>query len=482
VADQTAHFDATTCAAEFYAADRRRYVDHFDPWLVNVATIIGFGVPIVGYFWFIFHYGVNVPYQDGWSDLTVIHQCYSHLFGCGALWTQHNENRILVPNILVIILAHTTSFNVRAEEFLSGVFLVSATLLLVYAHKRRSPEVPWLSYCPVVILACSIVQFGATLWGFQLAWYVVLLSLALVIVFLDRDELRLSTVAFAIIAGVAGSFSSLQGLLVWPVGMMLILYRRREGRVVVTWIVAACATTALYYYHMNIREGTNFPSSFTHHSVSPILFAVFAIGDVLGIPIRPGGSNTGILLLGLAIVVFAVVALVLCGLRPDKTDPGPVGAVLVWFGLLFSIVVAIGRHGLGYWGASSSGYTIYDVWILIGTYMVLLNRVPQPVRASKRFFHGMPEAARRNAYRYGPGVVLAIFVLQSAIGLGNGLSGARQIHVAELKSVATAENIDRVSDSDVLDNLVFYQSPSLTRKQVRIAEALHLTLFAVPRH
>ena len=273
--------------------------------MVNLLTLIGFALPITSYFWVILHYGVNVPYQDGWNDLTVIHQCYSHLFTCGALWTQHNENRILFPNLIVVILAHTTQFNIRVEEFLSGLMLVTATFLLIHAHKRRSPDVPWLYYCPVVILACSLVQYGATLWGFQLAWYLVLLALALVVVILDRDDLRVFTLAIAISAGVIGSFSSLQGLLIWPVGGVLILYRRRARPIVTAWIIAACLTTALYFYNLNLKAGA-LPSSLTHHSISPILFAIFAIGDVIGVPIKPGGSNVVIFLLGLAIVVLAL--------------------------------------------------------------------------------------------------------------------------------------------------------------------------------
>ncbi len=452
--------------------------------IVNVLTLVGFGLPIVGYFWFIAHYGVNVPYQDGWADMSMIHQCYSHLFTCGALWTQHNEDRILFPNLVVVILAHTTHFNVRGEEFLSGLMLVAATFLLIHAHKRRSPDVPWLYYCPVVILACSLVQYGATLWGFQLAWYLVFLALAFVVVFLDRDELGVTTLALAISAGVIGSYSSLQGLLIWPVGMVLILYRRRARPIVTAWVVAACATTALYYYHLNINAGTTLPSSLTHHSISPILFAIFAIGDVLGVPIRPGGSDVGILLFGLVIVVLALAALRLCGLAPDKTSARPVGATLIWFGLLFSIVVAVGRHGLGYWGASSSGYTIYDVWVLIGVYMVLLARNPRTTRGgagSTKYFERVPNVVRRNAHRYALWMVLALMALQPIVGVGNGLDGARTIHAAELKSVATARNISTVSDIDVLDNLSFYQPVPLTKTQVHIAEVLQLTIFAGTR-
>lgn len=411
----------------------------------------------------------------------MIHQCYSHLFTCGALWTQHNENRILFPNLVVVILAHTTHFNIRVEELVSGLMLIAATFLLIHAHKRRSPDIPWLYYCPVVILACSLVQYGATLWGFQLAWYLVLLALAVVVVVLDRDELGVSTLAIAVIAAVIGSFSSLQGLLIWPLGLVLIFYRRRARPVVIAWIIAACATTALYYYHMDIHAGTALPSSLTHHSIFPILFAIFAIGDVLGVPIKPGGSNVGILLFGLAIVVLAAAALKLCGLGPDRTSARPVGATLIWFGLLFSIVVAVGRHGLGYWGASSSGYTIYNVWILIGVYMVLLDRNPRTTRSgagSTRYFERVPNVVRRNSYRYALWVVLALLALQPIIGVGNGLDGARTIHAAELRSVATARNISKVSDIDVLDNLSFYQPVPLTKTQVHIAEVLHLTIFA----
>ena len=461
---------------------RPRLVDHLDPRLVNLFTVIGFGVPILGYFLLIFHYGVNVPYQDGWSDITVIHQCYSHPLSCGTIWTQHNEDRLLFPNLVVIVLAHTSHYNVRVEELLSGTMLVAATFLLIHAHKRRSPGIPWLYYCPVAILACSVVQYAATLWGFQMAWYLVLLALAVVVVLIDRDELTVLTLTLAIGAGVVGSFSSVQGLLVWPVGMVLILYRGRPRPIVAAWVVAACATTALYLYHLNIKAGSDLPSSLTHHSIFPAYFSIFAIGDVLGVPIKPGGSNAGILLFGLVIVVVALATLGLCGLRRDKTTASPVGAALICFGLSFSILVALGRHGLGYWGASSSGYTIYNVWILIGVYMVLLDRKfrvkRREVDPSTKSFERILVGERRNTYRYGIWLVLFFMALQPIIGVGNALEGARTIHAAELKTVSTARNINRASGLEILDNVNFYQSPSLTTMQVRIAMDLHLSLFA----
>ena len=133
--------------------------------------------------------------------------------------------------------------------------------------------------------------------------------------------------------------------------------------------------------------------------------------------------------------------------KPDKTSASPVGAALICFGLFFSIVVALGRHGLGYWGASSSGYTIYDVWILIGVYMVLLDRRLQVTRRAadppRRSFERLLVNEGRDPYRYAIWLVLAFMVLQSIVGIGNGLEGARTIHSTELKSVSTAQKINR---------------------------------------
>ena len=168
--------------------EHKRIVDHLDPRLVNVLTVLGFGLPVAAYFWFVGTYSVNVLTNDQWTDIPVIKDTWSHL-DWSALWLPHNENRVFFPNIIVVILAHTVHFDIRVEELLSAVMLTAATGLLIWAHKRRSPSTPWLYYCPVAILALSFVQSGNALWGFQMAWYLVLLSLAASIVLLDRVSL-----------------------------------------------------------------------------------------------------------------------------------------------------------------------------------------------------------------------------------------------------------------------------------------------------
>ncbi len=456
-----------------------RLVDHLPSWLTILLTVLGFGVPIAGYFWLILHYGVNVPYQDGWSDVTVI----QHPSSWSNLWAQHNEDRLFFPRLVVIALAHTTHFDVRIEELLSGVLLVIATFLIIGAHKRRSSTTPWLYYCPVVLLAFTAAQYGAALWGFQLAWYLVLVAMALAVFALDRVNLTGPFLVLAIGAAIVGSYSSVQGLLIWPVGIALLFYRRRDRQIWVVWFAAGAVTSLLYVYHLNIAAGSALPSALTHHSVFPPFFATFAIGDVVGVPIGTGGNDPAVLWLGLFILVFAIVTIGTLGVREDRTSGQPVGAALILFGLTFAFLVSLGRHGLGYWGASSSGYTIYDVLILSGIYLVFLDRSRRVAQAREGVTVTTEDRPRfavsgRNSVVAALVAVSVLIALQFASATPHGLSGARTIHAAEVRSETTARNINSVSDLDVLANLSFYQAPSETRRQVEIARALRVSLFA----
>ena len=60
-----------------------------------------------------------------------------------------------------------------------------------------------------------------------MAWYLVLLSLAATIALLDRPTLTLPTFVAAAVVAVVGSYSSTQGLLIWPVGLVLLYLRGR---------------------------------------------------------------------------------------------------------------------------------------------------------------------------------------------------------------------------------------------------------------
>jgi hypothetical protein len=125
-------------------------------------TVI-FAAPVIAYFWLVHTYGVNTIWVDQWSDLSLLKQAYSGHLTLSALWAQHTDNRILFPNLVVLLLAKTTQFNVVDEEYLSAITLVGAIVVLIMGHRRRPPRAPLIAYVPVVFVMLSFVQSGNTL-------------------------------------------------------------------------------------------------------------------------------------------------------------------------------------------------------------------------------------------------------------------------------------------------------------------------------
>ncbi len=463
---------------------RVRIVDRIDPRLVRVLTVLGFGLPLAGYFWVLARYSVNTMYADQWSDVTVIKQSYAHFFDWGPMWLQHFENRVFFPNLVVVLLAHTVHFNVQVEEYLGAVMLVASTVALLWAHKRRSPSLPWLYYCPVAFLSFSIVQYQNTLWGFQLAWFMVLLALAVALLLLDRVRLSWWLLGGAMAAAVIGSFSSLQGLLIWPSGLVLLYYRRRSLPHVASWIAAAVASAVLYFHNYNFSVSPQ--SDFArHHPLVTIKFFLFAIGDVVGKPVSLGSTDSAniyVMLFGLLIVVLAVGTVLICGLRRDVTGASPLGIALICTGLLFAALITQGRSFLGFGGASFSRYTSFDLLILVGVYLALLGRVrtvsSDPGAADPEVVETRSDRIRHAALPGAIAVVLAAMVVQLPVGSYNGLRGARALHASDLKAATVLRNIDHVPDSEITYYLYFLEPPSVIRQQADTLREHHLNVFS----
>jgi hypothetical protein len=468
-------------------SSRGRIVDRIDPRLVRLMTVVGFGLPFIAYLWLLVRFTVNTMYADQWSDVTVIQQSYAHFFPWGAMWIQHFENRVFFPNIIVVVLAHSMHFNVQVEEYLGAVLLIASTAVTIWAHKRRSRSLPWLYYCPVAFLAFSVVQYQNTLWGFQLAWFMVLLALTVVVLLLDRIGLSWLLLGGAIVVAIIGSFSSLQGLLIWPTGLVLLYYRRRSLAYVSVWIAAAAASTVLYFHNYDFAVSPQ--SQFArHHPLATVKFFLFAIGDVVGKPVSLGSTdanNIYVVLFGLVIVALAVGTVLICGLRRDTTSSSPVGIALICYGLLFAALITQGRSFLGFGGASFSRYTTFDLLILVGIYLALLGRA---AGASLEPTAADPVVGQTRSTREGwvdrvalPGalaIVLVSIVVQIPLGAYNGVQGARGLHASDLKAATVLQNIDHVSDGQITYYLYFLEPPSVIRQQADTLKKHHLNVFA----
>jgi hypothetical protein len=472
---------------------RSRWVDRLDHRLVNALTVIGFGFPVAAVFWLIAHYGVNVISGDQWADVTVIQKSYTNFFDWGSLWAQHNENRIFFPNLVVVALSRTTHFNVHAEEYLAALMLIAATVLVIVTHKRRSPDTPWLYYCPVAILMLSICQYGNMLWGFQMAWYLVLVSMAVAFYLVDRISLTWLAFVGAAIAAVIGSLSSLQGLLIWPAGLVLIYHRRRAWKYVAPWLIAGAATTALYFHNFNSDKTVGPHNAVLINLVGTAKFYTFALGDILGVPVPGYGhaGNSWVLLFGLLIIVLAVLVVVVYGIRRQETSGSPLGVALICMGLLFAATVTEGRVIFGYWAAAASRYTTMDLLVPVGIYLALLDRPPPPsqvllwvrsryrgARVDQAVTSGEPIPVQWIGLRVARFAIAALIVIQFAFAFPNGIRGARSNYTYQARGAVVLRTIDQQPDQNVTYFLNVFGNPYVLRQQARTLQQHHLSVFA----
>ena len=451
---------------------------HGSSWMVPTATVIGYAIPAVAYLWMIQIYGVNVIYWDQWDDVALIGHASSGTLHLSTLWSQHYENRIFFPNLIVLALAYTTHFNVVTEEYLSALMAVGATALIICAHKRRSPQRRWIWYCPVAFLMLSFAQAGNALWGFQMAWYLVLLMVALALFLLDYEPLRWPVFGCAVAAAVVASFSSLQGLLVWPAGLLLIYLRRRPRHLVLVWIGSAVLAGVLYFLDFNFNDSQRARTNPTFL----LTFFVRVVGDIVG-EARPGVLVT---LFGSVLIATAIWVLVRFAIRERTSSGGrPFALSLVLFGVLFSALTAYGRSGFYTVGVDvEDRYTVFAIFVLVGLYLGLLDpaaasepRSPEhgarsPTRSLGRQWHAFSDLP----FTLARGVGVAGIVLTVTFGTGNGISMAREIRQTRLYVGQVTVRARQYPDS-VVDSLYFGKSAQFIRPLITIAKDHDLSLF-----
>ena len=450
-------------------------------WLIPIATVLGFAIPAVSYLWMIHAYGVNVIYADQWDDVALIGHAYSGTLHLSTLWAQHYENRLFFPNLIVLALAYTTHFNVVTEEYLGALMLFGGTALVICAHKRRSPERRWIWYCPVAFLLLSLAQANNALWGFQMCWYLVLLMIALALFLLDQEPQTWPVFGAAIAAAVVANFSCVQGLLVWPAGLLLIYLRRRPRHLAMAWIGSAVLTVVIYFVGFNFNVSQSPSQTLLHDPAGFLTFFLRVVGDIVG----EGQPGLLVTVFGTVLVVTAIWALVRFAPRERTTTGGrPFALSLVFFGLLVSGLTAYGRSGSAVFGVDPEDrYTVWAIFVLVGLYLAVLDPpVASELPSSEQDARSPAGSARRQRHVSEPLFTLARvvvgvgIVLTVILGSTNGISQAREIRENRLYLGQVTVRANQYPDT-IVGNLDWLETPQSIRGRITIAKNHRLSLF-----
>src|SRR5215210_6005478 len=320
-------------------------------------------------------FGVNVVFADAWDMVLVFRKYSSGRLTFADFYAQHNEHRMFFPKGAELLLGMLTRYNNVAEMYVVvSCFLITAAVLLVAF--RREIGLPLIFFVPVALLIFSFRQYENMLFGFQINFAFTQTFGVLALYLLSssgRGNFRAYAFAAALGSATIASFSTAQGLLVWPAGLLGLLLGSVAGpgkKVLVgLWGIVGVAEWVAYFVDYHTPRGH-----------PPLLDALGHIGTVpeyfltlLGSALfwQPEHAYAGGLVIGcLALAMF------LATYGRGVLREHPFWISLLFYSLFILATITLGRSGMfGVWQATISRYTTFSILAVSSVYAMLEKMV-----------------------------------------------------------------------------------------------------------
>lgn len=424
----------------------------------TVLTIAAASVAPVLYLLFLDRFATNSFFGDDWSVVLVVHPALHGHLSLSQLWGQYNESRLFLGNIVDVIFGLIDHFDLRSVIFFSaGVFIASFAVLLAlfrrYIGKRLTP-IPVLS---IGIIWFSIADVQNSLWAFQVSWYLTVFFLVVMLfALLVPNSCRTLWFVVAVLASVAGTLSTVQGFLLWPLGAICILWSqpraRRVGYETAAWITTALVTMFVYLSGYNFSNNGCLPASSCsasvalHHPLNALSYFFALIGNVTPSGILfyfPVRSVTHFEVVGAALFISAMFILVQSWRFRASREPIPLPLLLIGFSLTFDATIALGRSGLTPSGAvNNNRYVMANLILLAGIVIYAWAHIPP--------LHVLTANGPWRVYASWLALVgLAIFLcVQAETSTHFGLTNGRVFRLSTRGSAQFFVNLDRLPPQD----------------------------------
>ncbi len=343
-------------------------------------------IPLAFLIWVVAQYAVAVPFLDQWELVPLLEKTYHGELTLHDLWAQHNEHRIFFPQIIMLLLARLTHWNIHYELAVTLILAVGIFTILIYQVKitGRKPGMAGLHWAipAISLIVFSISQYQNWLWGWQLQMLLNMLTAVGGILLLAVETFSWRRFAAAAFLGMVATYSFANGTLFWPIGLVILFVvtagKRQKPPAMITWLAVSVLTLWSYLYHYQKPE--------EHPSLNlifkmPFEYASFVLKYIGGICAQCVGGSTSTdsgfaLVFGLA----AILAMSWTSWMLVRKKIADFKTLLPYFGIsLYSfgsaLMTGVGRVGFGSNQAMYSRYCTTEVplWVSLVVFLILLR-------------------------------------------------------------------------------------------------------------
>ena len=306
-----------------------------------------------------------IPYWDQWAAVFDYFRFRSGEIGVRGLFAQSNEHRIFFPRLIMFAdlawFGGRNAFNIT----MSDAFQVAHLVLLLWMGRpilARS-SAGWAACAFIAAAMLTGSQYENIYWGFQSQFVMVYLFASLSLAAAAwlppagrATPAALAPLAFCLLSAVVATFSMANGLLVWPLVIIVALLRGAGWPALSTALAVAAASTA-FYAHGYAPVATHTPvAAALHRPLDAASYGLTYLGAVVAPQDVAWARGLGVLL---TLVLAALAARRMARRDPlDRVELFSWGVVL--FVLLSAGATTLGRFEFGAAQALSPRYVTPD--------------------------------------------------------------------------------------------------------------------------
>lgn len=348
-------------------------------------------IPVLYGFILVNKYGVNIPIADEYDFLSKFDEISKNGFSFNLIWKMHNEHRMLFPNLIFLLNVYLSGYNVKWLLNFSVICISIAYYSVCWAIiKEKSKNDKCFPFYHIItgFLFFHSCQYENMLWGFQIAWFMIIMFLTLGILWLadsilEKDNIKMS---LACLMAMFASFTSLHGLFVWGAFLFMLLCVKVKKYILSKKYLIVLVGT-IFSFVIYFWGAANMSS---HPEVKPLVDLIKTLLFMLGnIIIREVNGIS--LLWGIFILAVCVICVIRILLQKEKLRKIQIVALgYMSYAYLALGAIIYGRAGYGIEETvTTSRYTTNTIIVYLSLILLLIDRLMQEKRSITYVLEGI---------------------------------------------------------------------------------------------